>query len=234
MKLPALVVFAVGLALPAAAQINVLSSDTGKYDDFGFHNPSNENYETGVEFEFTRAFFVFDVPSFSDSLLSASLRIYNPVFGYDSPDASETVTLFSYEGSVASLLDGTADVAGYNDLGEGTVFGSALLTSASDGTWVEFTLTDAFLGAIAPTGGRIVLGASLTSLDPTNVTSNELVFGFSDGAINPAELSLTTGSLTPVPEPSTYALMASALLGTVVVLRRFRRTSTSKAASLRV
>ena len=81
-------------------------------------------------------FFTFTVSSYG-SISSATLRLrFDATKGalialggpYLGTDPSETFTLYDVSTPLGSLSAGTGGVAAFNDLGTGTVFGSATLT----------------------------------------------------------------------------------------------------------
>lgn len=216
----------------SAVTLDLTATDTGWYDSFGFHDTTNTNYVTGQGFDLTRSFFVFDaLPVFGGSITSATLKITNPAFGYDSPDASETISFNAFGGSITGLLDGSAGVSGFDDLGDGTVYGGGTVTASDNGTTLTFTLNTDFLTALqAASGGSIAIGGALTSLDPLNFSFNELVFGFSDGAVNAPKLTLEVSPAATVPDAAaTAGLLGLALAGLAAFARRFRCAAAAQA-----
>jgi hypothetical protein len=208
----------------SAVTLDFSAADTGWYDSFGFHDTANTNYATGQSFDLTRSFFVFDtLPLFGGTITSATLTLANPAFGYDSPDASETISFYAFGGSIASLLDGSAGLGAFDDLGDGTVYGGGTLTASDNGTSLTFTLNADFLTALqAAGGGSIAIGGALTSLDPLNFSFNELVFGFSDGSASAPKLSVEVSPAASVPDTAaTAGLLGLAFAGIAALARRF-------------
>ena len=152
------------------AQITLTANDSGSYLDTGFHNPTNENYIVGrcpscAPAGDYRNFFAFDLSSVTHKIQRAKLRIYNPPAGYNSPDASETWTVYNVWTPIASLLDGSAGLAAYNDLGSGSSYGSVTVTSASNDSYVEVNLNESGISQInGSVGGTLALGGALTTL----------------------------------------------------------------------
>ena len=84
----------------------------------------------------------------------------------------------------------------------------------------QFTITN-------PGGGSFTLGTTVYnyafSFDTTSVNIPEAGSGLQSSAVDNLYVTFTTGRLTGVPEPSTYALSGVLALGGIVALRRFRR-----------
>lgn len=175
------------------AQITLTAYDSGWYLDTGFHDPTNENYLAGrcpscEPAGDHRNFFAFDLSSVTHKIQHAKLRIYNPLAGYDSPDASETWTVYNVWTTIASLLDGSTGLAAYNDLGSGSSYGSVTVTSASNDSYVEVTLNESGISQInGSVGGTLALGGALTTLGGP---AQQFMFGFTS-LPSDAELILT-------------------------------------------
>lgn len=191
----------------------------------GYSNtPGLENYfvgttATGPQMD-RRAFFVFGIPSLSDPVISAKLKLQLPAVpfpdetgftpGYFSDDASETVTLFDAPPApfLSSPKTTPEAITAWTDLGSGSVWGSAVVTAAMAGTDIEFTLAPGAVGAIngtQPSGGFFTIGAAVTTLDGSS--ADEIVFAFSDlGSPHMAGLKPRL-ELTLLPEPSALGLI---------------------------
>ena len=160
------------------------AEDRGWYSDTGFHEPSNTNYivgdcppcSGGGEF---RNFFVFGLEDVGGLVTAATLALEHP-YGVGSPDPSETYTLFEVSTSKLALLGGSGGVAAFNDLADGTVYGSYELSSADDGSLVTISLDASGLAALnAATGGQFALGGAITTLDSDPATTES---GFGAGS----------------------------------------------------
>lgn len=207
--------FAAGLVLNGTAHAVVLPAvDHGWYDDSGDHSPSNDNYlvgEGGAELEFYHDWFVFDLSSISGPVTGATLRAYNvdtsvaPEDGYQSPDPSETWTLYDVSTSIADLVGGTGGLSAYNDLASGTTYGSTVVTAADVATYVEATLNSDALADMNLASGQFAIGGALTTLGSAG---QEAVFWYShrDPSV---ELVVNTQQ---VPAPAPAALLATGLL----------------------
>ncbi len=131
--------------LASAATTTLSEVDRGWYDSTGYHLTGNTNYYVGegsIYEEPTageyRNWFVFDLSGISDTILSATLRLENT--SYDSPDSTETYTLFDITTSLSSLTGGSGGVSAFNDLGGGTSYGFQTVSSADDFSLVDISL----------------------------------------------------------------------------------------------
>ncbi|MFO0798570.1 MAG: S8 family serine peptidase [Gemmataceae bacterium] len=163
------------------------AADSGWYTQAGFHDPSNTNFLVGLyTFASTneyRDWFLFNVPVLPGPVASARIEIFNPSSpnGYQSPDATETYTLFDVTTSIASLTGGTAGVAGFADLGSGVSYGSVTVSAASNGTLVVISLNAAGLAAVAAAqGGQFAVGGALTTISGA---ANQFLFGGTNSGV---------------------------------------------------
>lgn len=181
------------------------------------------------------AYWVFDLAGIGGHIVSATLRLGNPFFGYISSDPTETLTVFDYTGDIALLQNqSTHSTAAFSDLGSGDSYGSRAVSAAdvpdcSGGCTIDsFFPVDIALGgadfvadANAARGGLFALGGALTTVVPGG--ASELMFAFTGNNI-PAQLILETGPAPlPVPEPSSLVLAAAGLLGLGFLRRAERR-----------
>ena len=186
---------------PEATAATLLSGDTGWYRDDGYHDPTNLNYAAGQEVigepVVYHDFFTFDLSGISQTVLTATLRAYNPATGYLSPDLSETWALYDVTTPITNVLDGTGGVGAYNDLGSGVSYGSVNVTQAMTATYAGVVLNTNGVTAInAGRGVSLTIGGALTTLGGTG---NEYVFGNSGdfpGPYHQAEVVLTYSDLT--------------------------------------
>ncbi|MFM7321784.1 MAG: hypothetical protein ACKO5K_09710, partial [Armatimonadota bacterium] len=208
------------IALPASAQ-TIFSSERGWYNEFGLHQTNNDNYIVGaantLDGNIFRNFFVFDIPTLApgQDYTLALLQLYNPAALVGVP---ETFSLWSYEGSIASLVAGTGGPAAVEDLGDGTLFGTATIDAAAGNTINVELNADGLAAVNARQGQQIAFGGSLTN---RTEGPNAYAFGFSGNTQhNPADgdvrltLRPTDGGNTggntggdAVPEPGEWAAM---------------------------
>lgn len=79
------------------------------------------------------AYWGFDLAGITGPVVSATLRLGMPPFGYLSPDPTETITIFDYTGDIGVLQDQFAhSTAAFNDLGSGNVYGSRAVSDADE------------------------------------------------------------------------------------------------------
>jgi hypothetical protein len=220
---PALILVAcialTGAGSAYADTITLNSTSFGWWDSNGSHTAANTNYGTGDDPTNIdhRSFFVFNLAGLSGTIVSASLNIFNP--GYSSPDPTETLGIFDVSTSIATLIaSGAGQVGIYNDLGSGTLFGSASVSAANNNANVSILLNPAALAALqSGLGGSFAFGGSLTTLSAPGVT--EGVFTFSTNFTGTRQLTLNTAP-TAVPEPTSWFLLASGVVAIAVVRRR--------------
>ena len=193
--------------------------DRGNYTATGVHSTSSLSYEIGsssANHDFIRNhFMVFDLSSISETVIGAELQIYAPAYG--STDPFETYEIYDISTDISSILDGTAGVAGFNDMQSGNLYGSTDVSSADNGTTLSIQLTPSAVQDINDQlGGWLALGGTVSTLDYLNPRQEEIFVGTNSG--NPADgVSLV---LTIIPEPSVMGLL---LLGCGILALRRRR-----------
>lgn len=183
-----------------------LSLARGWFDDTGFHLPYNDNYIAGwyLGREY-RNFFSFNLAPLNRPVHHASLRILNPQVvgalcytgpvcsGYASPNPFERFFVSAlddqYYGSMMTREFGRSDI--FAAMIAGPRLGSALISAADDGQFVDVPLDQTALGEIN-----------------RHVGENWAVAGGVD-------------SIVITPEPSTILLMATGLfvVGVATVIR---------------
>lgn len=173
---------------------NIAATDTGWYNNSGFHNPSITNYLVGdYNFKY-RNWMAFNLPTFTTPVTSAKLQI--KAYQYSSADLSETYELRDVTTPVSTLTAGGSGLTSiYNDLGGGTIYGSRRFTGADSNQTVTIDLNSALVSAInAKSGQSFALGGQITTLD--GIDNSEYIFGFSN-SLSPntdVQLLLTYGA----------------------------------------
>jgi hypothetical protein len=160
-----------------------------------------------------RNYFEFSIPTITGSIASASLVLHSHNVGLN-------------QSSQAVLYQVTAIPSGFgfDDLGEGTLYGSRTYTP--DDFWVTRSIeldAAALADILAAQGGTFRLGGRLSSgiaFGPGE--EDQYIFG---AGYDFQQLVLTTSDAAPVPEPGSLLLLASgaAVLATGVRRRRGAR-----------
>ena len=213
------------LVFASVSMAETIGTDT----DSGWFSSSGDNASAaGITWtgrsrgEYSRTYARFDLSSLSGPVTSGVLRFRN--LGYVSSDASEAVTLYSYE-AAPSTLTSTPQGSGvpvFNDLGNGMAYGTTVVTPASSYAFIDVTLTAAAISAINSTSGLFAIGFRVDSPDDNLGSSRSE--GFYLGQNTTLRLGIDGGPIPgPIPEPGTYALFGLALLGYGVWRRRATR-----------
>lgn len=207
-----------------AATATIQAQDNGFYNSTGVHLPGNANTVTGHQpgpLSY-RSWYQFDLDG-SAAATAISITFYaNGSLFTDT--GTESIALFDYTGSVASLVAGTGGIAAFDDLGAGFQLGAHTIAGASRSPMPAFTvsLSEAFVTQFNSVRGsgdpRIALGAALTTIDPSE--GEQAFWGFSD-QFPAAYLTVETAA---VPEPATWAMMILGFGAAGTALRSRRRT----------
>jgi hypothetical protein len=152
------------------------------------HDSNNKNTLVGnCCSNISRAYFVFPIPNFVGTVSNVVFRVEHENF--TSPQASETIEFWSYEGSVATLMATGTSLAVYNDLGAGSLFATRAFTAATIGI-NAVTLSAAARTAVgAARAGNMAIGAHLSTL--TTGATNEYVRFSSSSEARTHELVVT-------------------------------------------
>lgn len=188
-----------------SASIEISPVDYGNYRHNGNHGAASPNYAAFANATTNyRNFFVFDLSSVTQTILSATLKLENPQLTANG--VASTYTLYDVTTDVATLTTGqTGATAIYADLGTGTIYGSVALGSSIAAGMVEIPLNSNALAAMNATSGLFALGGAIT----TAASSTVSVFGFTSDPIYTQKLVLELEEpVTPppstgiVPEPT--------------------------------
>jgi hypothetical protein len=127
-----------------------------------------------------RTFFVFDIPSFTGTINSLSLRLWH--HSYDSGPACETFRVWDVTTSIASLnnVNGTESdwLPKFTDLGSGTYYHSGFsLCDSTVGSVVSATLNSSAITKVSNTrGGEVAFGVALSTVNVGSGTSEFITF----------------------------------------------------------
>jgi uncharacterized repeat protein (TIGR01451 family) len=184
------------IVMPFGTNLTINALDTGWYDSTGFHGPSNPNYIVGESSSTYRDWFAFTVPTLPAPITSAQLRLFT--YGIVSPDGSETLQLRHVSTPVTTLrAGGSGLVTIYNDLGDGTIYGSRTFATSESSQFISMTLnSDCVTNIAAASGQSFAIGGELTTFDSTPGNS-EYIFGSSLG--NPGDVQLILTFVTNQP-----------------------------------
>ena len=245
--------------LVSNAQLVLESSDQGSISvgPYGVaHDSSSKSYNLGSDSMTSFLgvpYFVFEIPTFAESIASVKLSIYNPADvgtgdfvlfdqGFNNSNPASEISLWNYSGD-QTMFDtdfntmfsppGTPSIwdAGIQDLQSGTQYASKTVDSSSDGTWVDFYLnSDALIDIWNNQGGTFAMGAKSED-NNTMFFGNDLMapgeqLGGVDGYLHPnarLEFLFREGGAVAVPEPSTYGIAGGLTLGIIIALRHQRR-----------
>jgi uncharacterized repeat protein (TIGR01451 family) len=158
-----------------AASVTLTNSDTGWYQDNGFHGAGNKNYYTGqISFSPSaelRGYITFNIPS-GQNFTSATLR----VFTYTVVNGPNTLSLSQVSTPVSTLQasnSGRVDI--WTDLGDGASFGSQTISTSN--AFVDIPLNATALAAInAAQGAGFAIGFRNLTISATD----DAIFSFSN------------------------------------------------------
>jgi len=178
--------------LPATSscgrQYGLNAEASGFYDQDG--GRVNNNYAIGWYVggqDELRNYLVFDLSPVGGTIESAMLHLSPGTPVYGSEDASETYTLFDIETDIDSLVDGAGGTAAFEDLGEGTIHGTRVVTSAGT-VVIDVPLNAAGIAHLDGLTGEVALGGAMTTL--VKGIKNEFLFN-STGLASTRQLIVT-------------------------------------------
>jgi hypothetical protein len=166
----------------------------------------------------------FNLASLAAEKVTAATLTFYGGNGNNTSTTSETLGLFDYTGSIDALIANSQNSVGiYNDLGDGNSYGTTIVPGNGPIQQFSVTLSQAAIdnlnaAAHNQTDSRFVIGGSLLSI--SGPFANEQLFAIfgPQTALAPAAfLNLET---SPVPEPSTWAVMILGVGGLIMTFRR--------------
>jgi Bacterial Ig domain len=137
-------------------------SDSGWWDNTGFHDTTNKNYIATATSAMNRDFFVLDLSGITQTITGAALRLQNPTTGVG---GTPTFTLFDVSTPIATLQASNSGQLGiYNDLGTGTQYGSRTFAATDNATLSSVVFNAAGIAALnAARGSQLAVGGAITS-----------------------------------------------------------------------
>lgn len=167
-------------------EVAVDATTSGYWDQFGKHIQRTTAYEVGIDGRYNyHNFFVFDLAGVGGTVVGATLRLENPVGGFNSLYSPLILTFVDVATSIDELttVTGRADsrVDIWEDLGglrpDSQVYGEYNAMGDDDGHIIEVPLNDAAVADLnAAAGGPIAIGASVTNLTGSD-TPQEMFAG---------------------------------------------------------
>lgn len=220
---------AMGAGAASAAQIQ--SFDSGWYTNSGFTAGVN-NINVGssnLSGALYHNWLAFNLAGLAGQNVTGATLTFYGGNGVNTSSDSESLGLFDYAGSINNLLaDSQFNVGIYTDLGDGKSYGTAQVAPGPIAQFSVILSQDAIAGLNSAvqslSDNRFVIGGSLLSV--SGPFANEqlfAIFGPQSALVPAAFLDLQT---TPVPEPSTLAMVLG-LGGAAMMVRRKKK---SKAA----
>lgn len=207
----------VGLGAPAfAATVDFQAIDNGYYRADGSHRSKNTGIAVGGPSVLNlNNWFLFDLSSLAEQIVSATLTIYQGNGAYVALASSAEYSLHDVTTDLGALRSGAGGAAAYADLGSGVDYGSSVITAPKWGIGsmpeVVVDLSGALTDLNGSRGGLFALGGS------TDLKAGFLWAG-SHGA-SAAKLTLET-AVSPVPLPAGGLLLISAVAGAGLLRRR--------------
>ena len=211
-----------GARADSATPVSVTAANAGWFDAIGFHDGASTNYYTGAtgQADFhggrVRSFFVFDLSGVSGQVVSAQLSARS----YSGTGAPAMLSLYDVSTTPAALAT-TADAATqiFDDLGSGTVLGSAAVTDPTAATITVPLSVDGVSALQAALGGTFALGGDYAP----GSTVEQDIFGSTGGGNGP-------GVVHPLSD--VQLLLDVAPPGTTTTTTAVAPTTTTTAAAL--
>jgi hypothetical protein len=214
----------------AASATPIQSFDSGWYQNSGFTAGVN-NINVGssnLSGAIYHNWLAFNIAGLAGQTVTGATLTFYGGNGVNTSSTTESLGLFDYTGSINSLIaDSQFNVGIYSDLGDGNSYGTAAVASGPIQQFsvvlTQQAIADLNAAAHDLSDNRFVIGGSLLTI--SGPFANEqlfAIFGPQSAVVPAAFLDLQTAA-TPVPEPSTWAMMLLGLAGLVTILRRKRK-----------
>jgi hypothetical protein len=182
----------------------------------------------GVEF---RNYFVFDLTGINSMITDATLNLFSPEFGFNSPFDPETYLLTDTAPTTPADLMGNDVGSIFDTLGTNTFFGSTQVGSANAGQSVSISLNAAGLSYLnANLGQKVAFGGRLSLFEESapgfGPAADRWAFGQSHGPGNPTTLTLRQSpNLTPEVPGIVQVIPVLLAVGAMALYKR-RKTAT--------
>jgi len=220
-------VFIVAWGNSHATTITFNHSARGFYGEYNgsYSLGSTSHYGTGVwaqgggSYPHSRDFFSFNLGAgFTETILSGTLRIYNPSDGFHSTSNGPlTLSIYDVGTSFSTLIGGVNASTTFNDLGTGSLFGQRVVDVSTNGTYVDINLTAAAIAALQGSSGLLSFGGKI---EQENHFADRYMFWNSSSSLPSTQLVLNLTDPAVVPVPATVWLFGSGLLGLIGISKR--------------
>lgn len=135
-----------------------------------------------------RNIFVFDSSGFPGTIASALLHLSTAPSGqptYPNASQSESFSLFQVTTDSTTMTIGFPGAAGFDDLGDGTLYGGVTAVKGQVHATIDVPLSAAGVSYLNQVSGEVVFGGAITTL--AKVADNEYLFN-ATGSTNVREL----------------------------------------------
>jgi hypothetical protein len=173
-----------------SATATLAAIDSGWWDNNGNHTANNKNYIAGRN---NHDFFVFDLATVRQPIVSGQFNVAMPPTGYNSVDPSEPYALFDVSTSISALrATNSGQTAIFNDLASGTTYGTRVYSAADNGTLTSIPLNSSGIAVLnSAFAGQAAFGGALTD---TSSSGGQAIFSSSGEETNTKQLALLLAS----------------------------------------
>lgn len=219
--IPFRLVFIVAIAclvFPASVQSSTLEIaplDQGWYVSNGQHVAGHYNYVAEVVgAEEWRNYFVFDLSSVDETIVSATLQLYTwqnlTSATYELREFGETG--ISSDALMSRHSEGNSEgITIFHDLGDGLIYGASELSPSNSFSTIQIELTSDAINNLDASNGLFVLGGKGYYHDFVSHSNGPqgAIFGYSD--LHPDNLLIL--ETQSIPEPTTLLLLFCGFVG---------------------